>query len=94
MRASGLAFIAVAALLPFAGCDLTQKPQTGAVRVGMPIVGTHGRALSPPSAPEAAAGTPAQAQDQEETTANAGARSDRSIRLYGRGVSRTRQTRV
>ena len=80
------AIVPVLALLTFAvtGCDMSQKPRTIAVEVRP--------AVSAPAAPGdvlGAGSTPA-----ANAAAGREASGERSIRLYGPGVSRKRQTRV
>ena len=83
-----LAGLVLAALLTSACDDLTQKkPQTTSATVG-PVP-----ALSAPG-PHSAGGVvhaPVEARTHSGTDASTG---ERSIRLFGRGVSRQRQIRV
>jgi hypothetical protein len=89
MRAPVFALMA-AVLMPIAACDLSQKPQTGSLRVG----GAHTarqQTVVPP-APEFTGDS--SSRRQEQAIESNEPRGDRSIRLYGPGVSRTKQTRV
>jgi hypothetical protein len=81
MPALGPTMIAFAVLIPLAACDLTQKPQTLTVRASVPRAQQH----FSPTAPGVSVQAPAESN---------GVGSERSIRLYGPGVSRQRQTRV
>ena len=88
MASRALFTVAVAAAL-ITACDLTQKPQTGsssaAAIKAVPAVGAS------PQAPTRALPAPA---DTAGVLTDESATGQRSIRLFGPGISRKRQTRV
>jgi hypothetical protein len=90
MAATPLPALALAVLIPLAACDVTQTPRTTTVRTGSASV-----SAVPPQG--ASAGSPGiSPQIPAEAYGNGGpeAGGERSLRLYGPGVSRKRQTRV
>ena len=91
MRAPGLPVIAVAVLVPLTACDLTQKPQTLALRAGIPVEVVPQQDVSAPIVPETLQ-APGEPYGGAAVGTDVG--SERSIRLQGPGVSRKRQTRV
>ena len=93
MPARALPVIAIAALVPLAACDLSQKkPETRAGDAGAAGTPTavHEQRFPPAVDPELQA--PAEAYGA--APGGSEAKSERSIRLYGRGVSRRQQIRV
>ena len=94
MPAHLIPLIAIAALVPLAACDLSQKkPETHAVdaRAAGSSTAMHEQLLVP-SALDPAMQPPAEAYGEAPTRNDA--IGDRSIRLQGRGVNRRQQIRV
>jgi hypothetical protein len=88
-----LAIMAVAALIPLSACDVAQKPEMLTVRVGpAPVTLEPHRDFAAPREPPA--GLPDAADTHGRAASGSVLSSDRSIRLYGPGVSRKRQTRI
>jgi hypothetical protein len=92
MPALGPTAIAFAVLVPLAACDLTQKPQTLTIRAGVPVTLAPQQHFSAPAAPGVGVRAPGEPDGGASVGTDIG--GDRSIRLYGPGVSRHRQTRV
>ena len=92
MSARVLAVFAIAALVPLAGCDLSQKkPEThasGAGAAGSPMA-VHDQRVPTTAQPDLQA-----PGDVNGAPAGPEATGERSIRLYGRGVSREQQIRL
>ena len=85
MACRSVAALAAAVLIPLTACDLTQKPQTFAAQ---PVAAQR-------IAPGVVAGAPAARVDMQDSSASESTGvSERSIRLYGPGVSRSKQTRI
>ena len=84
-----LSVSALAVLVPLTACDLSQKePETLTLRAG---AAAH-QQFAAPVAPRLGSQAPTEMQGGVLPETSAG--GDRSIRLYGPGVSRKRQTRV
>ena len=92
MPALGPTAIAFAVLVPLAACDLTQKPQTLTVRAGLPVNLVPQQHFPAPTTPGVGVQAPGEPNGGASMATDIG--SERSIRLYGPGVSRHRQTRV
>ena len=93
MPAHVLPVIAIAALVPLAACDLSQKkPETHALDAGSAGSPTAVHEQRFPSTADPGLQTPAEAYGA--APAGNEAKGERSIRLYGRGVSRKQQIRV
>jgi hypothetical protein len=83
-----LPVLTVAVLVPLAACDLSQKtPETLTLRAG-----AAQQQFAVPIAPSLGLQAPTETQSGVVPETSAG--GERSIRLYGPGVSRKRQTRV
>ena len=87
-----LVVTAVAALIPLTACDVSQKPETFTLRVGPASVMLEPyQNFAVPAEPGVKVPSPVDTQGGAAPGVLSG---DRSIRLYGPGVSRKRQTRV
>jgi hypothetical protein len=91
MAALALPVIAVAVLLPLAACDVSQRPHTSTLRTGSAPVPAIPQAGSLPGL-SLGSQTPPEPYGGAATGTEVG--GERSMRLYGPGVSRKRQTRV
>jgi hypothetical protein len=92
MSSRALVALALSALIPLAACDLTQKPQTVAVRATTSSVSETPRVEAPtPGAPQVEMQW-ADANGHAQAGSNRDA--ERSLRLQGPGVSRDKQTRI
>lgn len=92
MAAITLPVIAVVVLVPLAACDVSQQPRTNTARTGSTSVSSTPQQGSLPGLPDIGSPTPAQPHGGAATGTEVG--GERSLRLYGPGVSRKRQTRV
>lgn len=90
MAAIALPVIALAVLIPLAACDVSQRPHTTTVRTGSAAVSAVPQHGSSPGLP----GIGPQAPAESNGGSGAEVGGERSLRLYGPGVSRKRQTRV
>lgn len=84
----------VAALLPLAACDWSQKkPETLTLRAGSAVMSAAPNAQrSSPVQP--GIGVPMPGETQSGASRAIEGAGERSLRLYGPGVSRKRQTRI
>jgi len=91
MALIALPVIAVAVLIPLAACDVSQRPHTTTVRTGS-TVSAMPQQGSLPGVPGIGSATEPEPHGGSATGTEVG--GERSLRLYGPGVSRNRQTRV
>ena len=92
MAAITLPVIAVAVLIPLGACDVSQRPHTQTVRTGSSSVSAMPQQGSSPGVPGIGSPAPGEPHGAAATGTEVG--GERSLRLYGPGVSRKRQTRV
>jgi hypothetical protein len=92
MAALALPVIAIAVLIPLAACDVSQRPHTKTVRTGSTSVSAMPQQGSSPGVP--GIGSPAPAEPHGGAAMGTEVGGERSLRLYGPGVSRKKQTRV
>ena len=88
MAGRALAVLSLAVLIPLAACDVSQTPRTSTVRTGsgagsvMPQQGSLPGSLG------------SSTQAPVESYGGGATEGERSLRLYGPGVSRKAQTRI
>jgi hypothetical protein len=92
MAAPALAVIAVAVVVPLMACDVSQQPRPVRLTVGAVPAGAPQSELSRDVTPRMDSRAPVDMFGRPTAGPEAG--GERSIRLYGPGVSRSRQTRV
>jgi hypothetical protein len=91
MAAVTLPVLALSVLIPLTACDVSQqRPHTTTVRTGSAAVSAVPQQGSLPGLPGIGPQAPAESYGGAGTEMG----GERSLRLYGPGVSRKRQTRV